>query len=350
MIHSKGYAARKAKGELAPFAFQRRDPGPCDIVIEIRYCGVCHSDIHQVNNDWGFSQYPMVPGHEIVGDVTVAGSAVKKFAVGDRAAVGCLVDSCRTCEACREGEEQYCGNGPVFTYGSPETQTGGLTFGGYSNNIVVDEAFALKVSPQVDFAATAPLLCAGITTYSPLRHWQVGPGKTIGVIGLGGLGHMALKLGRAFGAHVVQFTTSAKKREDALRMGAHEVVLSTDPNAMAAQAGRFDFVLDTVSAPHDLNALIATLKRDGDLVLVGLPGQPAPVDASGLILRRRKLGGSVIGGIRETQEMLDFCAEKGITCDIEMTPIQKINEAFVRTIKADVKFRFVIDMASLQER
>ncbi len=347
MIQSHGYAAQQAKGALGPYSFQRRDPGSHDIVIETKYCGVCHSDIHQVNNDWGMSEYPMVPGHEIVGIVTAAGSAVAKFAVGDRAAVGCMVDSCRTCASCREGEEQYCDNGTVYTYASPEKHIGGFTYGGYSNNIVVDEAVALQLSPKVDLAPTAPLLCAGITTYSPLRHWGVGPGKTIGIVGLGGLGHMALKFGRAFGAHVIQLTTSPGKKADALRMGAHEVVISTDAAAMQAQAGRFDFILDTVSAPHDLNALLNLLKRDGSLVLVGLPAEPAPVAAFGLIIRRRALAGSVIGGIRETQEMLDYCAEKNITCDIEMTSMAKINEAFKRTIKADVKFRFVIDMATL---
>jgi len=349
MIHSHGYAAREAKASLAPHSFQRRDPAPHDVVIQIKYCGVCHSDIHQVNNDWGFSEYPMVPGHEIVGVVTRAGSSVKRFAPGDRAAVGCMVDSCRTCPSCQDGEEQYCDSGPIFTYGSADKHSGGLTYGGYSDSIVVDESFALKVSPNLDMAATAPLLCAGITTYSPLRRWKVGPRSTLGVVGLGGLGHMAVKFGRAFGAHVVVLTTSPGKKQDAERLGAHEVVISKDAAAMEAQAGRFDFLLDTVSAPHDVNGLLSLLKRDGSLVLVGLPSDPTPVQAFDLILRRRALAGSVIGGIRETQEMLDYCAANGIVCDIETIPIQKINEAFARTIKGDVKFRFVIDMESLKQ-
>ncbi len=347
MIQSHGYAARQARAALAPFSFQRRDPGPHDVVIQIKFCGVCHSDIHQVNNDWGFSEYPMVPGHEIVGIVTSTGSAVKKFAPGDRAAVGCLVDSCRACPSCQAGEEQYCDDGPVFTYGSADRHSGGFTYGGYSDCIVVDEMFALKVAPNLDLAAAAPLLCAGITTYSPLRKWKVGPGSTLGVVGLGGLGHMGVKFGRAFGARVVVFTTSPGKRQDAERLGAHEVVISRDAAAMEAQAGRFDLLLDTVSAPHDLNGLLSLLRRDGSLVLVGLPGDPAPVQAFNLILKRRSLAGSVIGGIAETQEMLDYCAANGIVCDIETIPIQKINEAYTRTVKGDVKFRFVIDMASV---
>jgi uncharacterized zinc-type alcohol dehydrogenase-like protein len=347
MIRSHGYAAAKAKAALAPFAFERRDPGDRDVFIEILYCGVCHTDIHQVNNDWGMAEYPIVPGHEIVGRVVQVGSAVTKFAAGDLAGVGCLVNSCRVCSPCQGGEEQFCEDGPTFTYSSADKRTGGFTYGGYSNNMVVDEAFALKISPKLDLAAAAPLLCAGITTYSPLRRGNVGPGKKLGVIGLGGLGHMALKFGRSFGAHVVQFTTSANKTEDALRLGAHEVVLSKDANAMAAQAGSFDFILDTVYAPHDINALIALLKHDGSLVLVGVPSDPLPVAMAPLIMARRSLSGSLIGGIRETQEMLDYCAGHGIASDIELTPIQKINEAYQRILKADVKYRFVIDLASL---
>ena len=347
MMQSRGYAASEAKASLAPYSFQRRDPGPHDVVIQIKYCGVCHSDIHQVNNDWGFSEYPMVPGHEIAGIVTGVGSSVQKFARGDRAAVGCMVDSCRACPSCHDGEEQYCDNGPIFTYGSAEKHTGGLTYGGYSDCIVVDESFALKVAPHVDLAATAPLLCAGITTYSPMKRWNVGRGKTVGIIGLGGLGHMGVKFGRAFGANVAVFTTSPGKKQDAERLGAHEVVIAKDAAAMEAQAGRFDFLLDTVSAPHDVSGLLSLLRRDGALVLVGLPSDPTPVQAFDLILKRRALAGSVIGGIRETQEMLDYCAAQGITCDIETIPIQKINEAFTRTVRGDVKFRFVIDMASL---
>jgi alcohol dehydrogenase (NADP+) len=347
MIHSHGYAAMKAKGALAPFAFDRRDPGPQDVVLQIQYCGVCHSDIHQVNSDWGPSVYPLVPGHEIVGRVTRTGSAVKKFAVGDLAGVGVFVDSCRTCAECTSGQEHFCHGGLVWTYGAPEKQTGGSTYGGYSNNIVVDEAYALRIPPKLDPAATAPLLCAGITTYSPMRHWKAGPGKRVGVVGLGGLGHMALKFARLFGAHVVQFTTSPGKREDALRLGAHEVVLSKDEKAMRAQTGSFDFILDTVSAPHDVNILLSLLKRDGHLTLVGLPPEPMPVAAFSVIAGRKSLSGSMIGSIAETQEMLDYCAEHGIVSDIELIPIQKINEAYERTIRSDVKYRFVIDAASI---
>jgi alcohol dehydrogenase (NADP+) len=349
MIQSQGYAARNTKDPLAPFSFERRNPGPTDVAIEIQFCGVCHSDIHQVRDEWGGTVFPIVPGHEIVGRVIQVGSAVRKFKEGDLAGVGCLVDSCRTCANCQDGEEQFCLNGATFTYNSPEKQTGGVTYGGYSNNIVADEAFVLKIPSNLDPAATAPLLCAGITTYSPMRHWKVGPGQKVGVVGLGGLGHMALKFARSFGAHVVQFTTSLNKRDDALRLGAHEVVLSKDEAAMKQQMGSFDFIIDTVSAPHDLNTLLSLLKRNGHLVLVGLPTEPASFPAATLIWARRSLAGSLIGGIRETQEMLDYCAEHGITCDIELIPIQKINEAFDRTVKADVKYRFVIDMASLKQ-
>lgn len=350
MISSKGYATHNATEPLAPFSFERRDPGPNDVVVDILYCGICHTDIHQARNDWGGSVYPMVPGHEIVGRVARVGSAVTKFKEGDLAGIGCMVDSCRTCVNCRDGEEQFCVKGSTFTYNSPEKQTGKSTFGGYSNNIVVDEAFVLKISPKLDLAATAPLLCAGITTYSPLRHWKVGPGQKVGVVGLGGLGHMALKFARSFGAHVVQFTTSESKKADALRLGAHEVVLSKDEAAMKAQAGSFDFILDTVSANHDVNPLLALLKRDGHLVLVGVPTEPMSLPAISLIFGRKSLAGSLIGGIRETQEMLDYCAEHGIVSDIEKIPISAVNEAFERTIKADVKYRFVIDMASLETK
>ncbi len=346
MIQSKGFAAHTAGAALTPFSFERRDPGPRDVALEILFCGVCHSDIHQVHNDWNAGVYPMVPGHEIVGRVTGVGSAVQNFKAGDLAGVGCMVNSCRSCANCQVGEEQYCLNGATFTYGSREGD--GVTYGGYSNNIVLDESFTLKISPKLDLAATAPLLCAGITTYSPLRHWKVGPGQKVGVVGLGGLGHMALKLARSFGAHVVQFTTSPNKAEDALRLGAHEVVLSTDANAVKAHAGTFDFILDTVSASHDINPLVAALRLDGHLVLVGLPTEPLATAAAGLIWARRSVAGSLIGGIRETQEMLDYCADHGITSDVEIIPIQRINEAFERTIKSDVKYRFVIDMASLK--
>ncbi len=347
MISSKGYATHNPTEPLGPFSFERRDPGPNDVVIDILFCGICHTDIHQARNEWGGSVYPMVPGHEIVGRVTRVGASVKRFREGDLAGVGCLVDSCRTCANCRDGEEQFCVGGATFTYNSPEKQTGKTTFGGYSNNIVVDEAFVLKISPKLDLAATAPLLCAGITTYSPMRHWKVGPGKKVGVVGLGGLGHMGLKFARSFGAQVVQFTTSENKRADALRLGAHEVVNSKDEAAMKAQAGSFDFILDTVSATHDVNPLIALLKRDGHLVLVGVPTEPMALPAITLIFGRKSVAGSLIGGLRETQEMLDYCAEHGIVADIEKIPISAVNEAFERTIKADVKYRFVIDMASL---
>jgi alcohol dehydrogenase (NADP+) len=347
MVTSHGYAAQSATEALGPFSFERRDPGPSDVVIDIQYCGVCHSDIHMTRNDWGVSVFPMVPGHEIVGRVLQVGASVTKFRVGESVGVGCMVDSCRSCSNCQDGEEQYCVKGATLTYGSPEKQTGGNTYGGYSNNIVADEAFVLKIPPKLDLASAAPLLCAGITTYSPLRHWNVSPGQKVGVVGLGGLGHMALKFARSFGAHVVQFTTSPNKREDALRLGAHEVVLSRDEDAVKAHAGSFDFILDTVSASHDLNILLSLLKRDGHLVLVGLPPEPPTILPMGLIWARRALAGSLIGGVRETQEMLDYCAENGIASDIELIPIQKIAEAFERTVKADVKYRFVIDMSSL---
>ena len=347
MIQSRGYAALQARAALTPFEFERRDPGPHDVLIQILYSGICHSDIHQVNDDWHFSVYPMVPGHEILGRVVSVGSEVRKFAPGDIAGVGCMVDSDRTCPSCQAGDEQFCQSGATFTYNCPDKRHGGLAQGGYANNIVVDEAFTLKISPKLDPAAAAPLLCAGITTYSPLRRWNVGPGKKLGVIGLGGLGHMALKLGRSFGAQVTQFTTSLSKTEDALRLGAHEVVLSKDANAMQAQAGSFDVILDTVSAPHDINALIGLLKPRGAMAVVGLPGVPLPLELSGLVMGERLITGSLIGGIRPTQEMLDYCAAHGIVSDIELIPIQKVNEAYERTIKSDVKYRFVIDLATL---
>ncbi len=347
-IRAHGYAARKAKGKFAPFSFERRSVGAKDILIKILYCGICHSDIHQVNNDWGGSVFPMVPGHEIVGKVVQVGSAVKKFSIGDRAGVGCMVDSCSTCEPCEHGEEQYCDKGPIWTYNCTD-KTGKITYGGYSNNIVVKEKFALKISPKLDLAATAPLLCAGITTYSPLRHWKVGPGQKVGIVGLGGLGHMGLKFARSFGAHVVQFTTSPGKVQDAIRLGAHEVVLSTDAEAMKAHANSFDFILDTVSSLHDINTLLSLLKVDGSLVLVGLPGKPSSIQSDTLVLGRRAFAGSLIGGIKQTQEMLDYCAQHNITSDIELIPIQKINEAYQRTIKADVKYRFVIDISTIKK-
>ena len=349
MTLTKGYAAQGKTSPVAPFEFERREPGTTDVQIEILFCGVCHSDLHQVRDEWGGSIYPMVPGHEIVGRVLAVGSGVTKFAVGDLAGVGCMVDSCRECESCGLGLEQYCDrNQIVFTYNS-RFPDGTPSYGGYSNSIVVDQAFTLHISPKLDLAATAPLLCAGITTYSPMKHWNVQPGQKVGVIGLGGLGHMALKFAHAFGAHVTQFTTSPGKEEDARRLGADEVVLTRDPEALKALAGTFHFIIDTVSAPHDLNTYLNLLKRDGSMVLVGLPEDPAKVEAFPLAGKRRSLAGSNIGGIAETQEMLDFCAEHGIVSDIEMTPISKVNEAYERMLKNDVKYRFVIDMATLNE-
>ena len=348
---AKVYSAQSATSALAPGSIQRREPRPQDVQIEILYCGVCHSDLHTVRNEWEVvmtTTYPCVPGHEIVGRVVKAGSAVRKFKEGDLAAVGCLVDSCRVCASCRAGEEQFCENGPTFTYNSEDKQLGGVTYGGYSDSVVVDEAFALKVSKDLDLAGTAPLLCAGITTYSPLRHWKVSKGQKVGIVGLGGLGHMGVKFANAFGAHVVLFTTSPKKTEDALRLGAHEVVVSKNDAEMQKHAASFDFILDTVSGEHDLNAYIALLKRDGTMTLVGAPPTPTPVLGFGLLFKRRQLAGSLIGGIRETQEMLDFCAEHGITSDIELIRIEQINEAYARLLKSDVKYRFVIDMASLK--
>jgi alcohol dehydrogenase (NADP+) len=345
MTASRGYAAQSATAPLAPFAFERRSLNPKDIRIEIAFCGVCHSDLHQTRNEWGGSIFPMVPGHEIVGRVTAVGDDVAKFKVGDIAGVGCMVESCRTCDSCVDGQEQYCTTGATFTYNSREQ--GGTTYGGYSNDIVVDEAFALTIPANLDLAGVAPLLCAGITTYSPLRHWNVKEGQKVGVVGLGGLGHMGLKFAKAFGAQVVQFTTSASKIADAKRLGADEVVMSTDVDAMKAQAGSFDFVLDTVSAPHDLGQLIGLLKRDGTMTLVGVPEQPPVVHAFALIGARRSLAGSLIGGIAETQEMLDFCGRHGITADIEVIAMADINGAYERMLKGDVKYRFVIDLTTL---
>jgi uncharacterized zinc-type alcohol dehydrogenase-like protein len=350
MIQSRGYAAQEARARLAPFKIERRDPRPHDVVVEIQYCGVCHSDIHQVRNEWGESIYPMVPGHEIVGRVVEVGTSVKKFKIGDTAGVGVLVDSCRTCASCKAGEEQYCETGAVPTYNGRDRQTGDITFGGYSNNIVADEAFVFRIPPKLNPAGVAPLLCAGITAYSPLRHWKVGQRQKVGVIGLGGLGHMALKFAHSMGAHVVQFTTSPSKKEDALRLGADEIVLSNDSGAMKSQGGSFDFILDTVSAPHDVDIFLSMLKREATMALVGLPDRPLTVQPAILSGKRVALSGSSIGGVRETQEMLDYCGEHGIVSDVEMIPIQQINEAFERVLKSDVKYRFVIDMASLPKQ
>jgi uncharacterized zinc-type alcohol dehydrogenase-like protein len=343
----KAYSTNNAATPLAPATIERRQPTPGDVQIQIQYCGVCHSDLHFARNEWGFTQYPCVPGHEIVGRVTAVGSGVKKFKVGDTVGVGCLVDSCRTCPNCRSGLEQYCDNGMVMTYGSTDKHLGGPTLGGYAQSIVVTEDFVLRIPANLNPAAAAPLLCAGITTYSPLRHWKVGPGQKVGIVGLGGLGHMGVKFARALGAHVVLFTTSPGKTADALRLGAHEVVVSKDDAQMAAHAGSFDFILDAVSATHDLNVYFNLLKRDGNLTLVGAPEKPLPVAAFGLIFRRRSFSGSLIGGLPETQEMLDFCGQHNIAADVEMIRMDEINGAYERMLKSDVKYRFVIDMATL---
>jgi uncharacterized zinc-type alcohol dehydrogenase-like protein len=349
MIKTQGFAAQSANSPLAPFSFERRDPGSTDVQIDIMYCGVCHSDLHTARNEWANTIYPNVPGHEIVGRVVKAGSKVRKFKEGDYAAVGCLVDSCRTCENCKAGFEQYCEVGFVGTYNSEDKHMSGkMTYGGYSKTIVVDEAFVLSLPDTKNIAAVAPLLCAGITTYSPLRHWKVRKGQRIGIVGLGGLGHMGVKIANAMGAHVALFTTSPNKTEDALRLGAKEVILSKDAAEMEKHVNSFDFILDTVSAQHDINAYLNLLKRDGNLTLVGGPEQPLPTAAFSLIFKRRSFSGSLIGGIAETQEMLNFCAEHNLVSDIEMIPMQSINGAYERLMKQDVKYRFVIDMATLK--
>ncbi len=345
-MNTRSYAAASATSALAPYSFNRREPLSTDVDIVIDYCGVCHSDIHQARSEWGPALYPCVPGHEIVGHVARVGSKVRKFKEGDVAAVGCMVESCRNCPPCRRGLEQYCEQGATWTYNAVDGHNGGPTFGGYSERIVVDEAFTLRVPAGADLAATAPLLCAGITTYSPLRHWKVGKDQKVAIIGLGGLGHMGVKLARSFGAHVVLFTTSPGKVADGLRLGAHEVVLSTDPGAMEKQKRSFDFVIDTVSADHDINTYLRLVKLDGTLTLVGLPEKPFTLPASSMT-PRMQFAGSGIGGIAETQEMLDYCAEYGITSDIEMLRIQDINAAYDRMLRNDVKYRFVIDMKSL---
>lgn len=345
---TRAFAAQSPTSPLGPFSINRREPTERDVELDILFCGVCHSDLHFARNEWGGSVYPIVPGHEIVGRVTRVGDAVQKFKPGDFAAVGCLVDSCRQCPGCRAGLEQFCTGGPVFTYNGPDKHLGGMTFGGYSERVVVDEAFTLRLPSNLDPARAAPLLCAGITTYSPLKKWGAGPGKKVGVVGLGGLGHMGVKFARAFGAHTVLFTTSEGKIADGKRLGADEVVLSKNADAMAAHAATFDMILDTVSADHDLNAYLSLLKLDGSLVMVGVPPNPQPVHAFSLILPRRNLAGSLIGGLRETQEMLDFCSERNILCDVEMIRMDQINEAYDRMLRSDVKYRFVIDMASLR--
>jgi alcohol dehydrogenase (NADP+) len=344
-----GFAAQSANDQLGPFSFNRRNPGPKDIQLEILYCGVCHSDLHQARNEWHNTVYPCLPGHEIIGRVTKTGAEVTRFKQGDLAGVGCMVDSCRTCASCREGLEQYCEKGFNPTYNGKEKVVGGTTFGGYSNAIVVDEAFVLRVPGNLDLAGVAPLLCAGITTYSPLRHWRVGTGQKVGIVGLGGLGHMGVKFAHAFGAHTVLFTTSESKVKDGKRLGANEVVISKNPSEMAAHANSFDFILDTVAGQHEISRYLDLLKRDGTLVQVGAPEKPMSVEIFSLIFKRRNFAGSLIGGIAETQEMLDFCAAHNITADVEVIPIQKINEAYERMLRSDVKYRFSIDMSSLKQ-
>ncbi|MFL6336724.1 MAG: NAD(P)-dependent alcohol dehydrogenase [Pyrinomonadaceae bacterium] len=349
MIKTDGYAAPNAGATLEPFSFQRRDVGPRDVLIDIQYCGVCHSDIHQVRDEWGGSIYPMVPGHEIVGRVARVGSEVTKYREGDLAGVGCFVDSCRTCRNCRDGEEQYCENHLVSTYNGTEKDEKTPTYGGYSTKIVIDEDYALRIPESVPLANAAPLLCAGITTYSPLRRFKVGEGQRVGVVGLGGLGHMGVKLAASMGARVTVFSTSPGKEQDARSLGAHDFVVTREPGWSEALAGKYDFVLDCVSAPHDINLYLNLLRREGALALVGAPEKPLETAAFSLITNGRSLAGSMIGGIRETQEMLDYCAEKGISSDIELIPFEKIEEAYERTVKGDVRYRFVIDIASLHK-
>ena len=350
MYNAKAYSAASATSPLAQTTIARRDPTETDVQIEILFCGICHSDLHQVRNEWSGvmpTVYPCIPGHEIVGRVTKVGSAVKKFKEGDLAAVGCMVDSDGTCAECKAGNEQFCPNF-TLTYNFPDKHMGGVTYGGYSDSVVVDERFMLKVPKNLDLAGVAPLLCAGITTYSPMRHWGVKKGQKVGIVGLGGLGHMGVKFAHALGAHTVVFTTSPGKKDDALRLGADEVVISKDANDMAKHTGSFDFILDAVSADHDINAYLQLLRRDGNLTLVGAPEKPLAVAAFALLFGRRSLSGSPIGGIAETQEMLDFCGDHNITADVEVIPIQKVNEAYERLLKSDVKYRFSIDMASLR--
>ncbi|TFZ49070.1 NAD(P)-dependent alcohol dehydrogenase [Serratia proteamaculans] len=343
------YAAHDAKSALVPFDYTPRALRDHDVQINVLFCGVCHSDLHQARNEWSNTIFPVVPGHEIVGRVSAVGSHVSRYQVGDLVGVGCMVDSCRSCPSCEEGLEQYCENGFTGTYNGQDRQTGAITYGGYSTAMTVDQDFVLRVPENLDPAGVAPLLCAGITTYSPLRQWGAGPGKKVGIVGLGGLGHMGVKLARAMGAHVVLFTTSESKVEDAKRLGAHEVVISRDPEQMAQHTNSFDFILNTVAAQHDLNPFLNLLRRDGTLTLVGAPehDHPSP-QVFNLIMKRRRIAGSLIGGIAETQEMLDFCGQHGITSDIELIPMQQINQAYERMLKSDVKYRFVVDINSLR--
>jgi alcohol dehydrogenase (NADP+) len=348
MPTTRAYAAHSAKAPLAPFSLERREPRAQDVLIDILYCGVCHSDLHQVRDEWGGAIFPMVPGHEIVGRVAKVGSAVTRFKVGDAVGVGCFVDSCRECGSCRKGEEQYCAQGMVGTYNSRERDGVTPTYGGYSTHITVEEGYVLRIPESLPLDRAAPLLCAGITTYSPLRHYGVKAGDKVAVVGLGGLGHMGVKLAKTMGAEVTVLSTSPSKRDDALALGAAHFAATSDKSTFKKLAGHFDYILDTVSAPHDYNAYLNMLKVDGTMIVVGAPEAPTPVAAFALILGRRKIGGSLIGGIRETQEMLDFCAQHGVASDIEVIPIQKINEAYERMLKGDVRYRFVIDIASLR--
>ena len=348
MISTNAYAAQNATTPLAPFTFDRREPGPHDVQIEILYCGVCHSDIHQARDEWGGSIFPMVPGHEIVGRIIKTGDKVSKFITGDLAGVGCFVDSCRTCANCRSGEEQYCEEGMVGTYNGRERANNAPTYGGYSTTIVVDENYTLHISPKLPLEGVAPLLCAGITTYSPLKHLNVGKGHRVGVMGLGGLGHMGVKLAAAMGAEVTMLSTSPSKEADAKRLGAHDFLLTTDKAAVKAKANYFDFILNTVSADHEYGPYLELLRTNGTMIVVGVPPNPSTMPAFNLIMKRRSIMGSLIGGIRETQEMLDFCAEHNIVSDVEVINIQQINEAYEKVIKGDVRYRFVIDLASLK--
>ncbi len=347
MIPAKAYAVQNATTPLAPFTFERRKPGAHDVLIEILYCGVCHSDIHQVCNEWGGSKYPMVPGHEIVGRITEVGSGVTKFKVGDLAGIGCLVDSCRTCSNCEQGYEQYCETGSVGTYNSYELDKKTLTYGGYSDKIVADESFVLHVSDKLALERVAPLLCAGITTYSPLRQWKVGKGHRVAVLGLGGLGHMAVKFAAAMGAEVTVLSTSPSKEADAKKLGAHKFVVTKDEAAVASVKNYFDFIIDTVSAQHDLNLYLAMLRLDGTMILLGVPPETPQLQVFNLIGKRRRVAGSLIGGIKETQEMLDYCAENNIMSDVEVIPMSEINNAYERILKGDVHYRFVIDLKTL---
>jgi uncharacterized zinc-type alcohol dehydrogenase-like protein len=347
-IQARGYAAPDARSPLVPFDFERRAPGPSDVRIQILYCGICHTDLHHSRNDWGSAVYPLVPGHEIVGRVVEVGAAVTRFRVGDTAGVGCMVDSCRECASCREGLEQYCEQVATWTYNGKDRQTGARTFGGYSDTIVVDDRFVVKIPASMNLAATAPLFCAGITTYSPLRHWKVGPGHRVGVIGLGGLGHLGVRFAKALGAEVTVITTSASKAEDARRLGAHDVLLSTDAAQLARAKRSFDFLLDTIPVGHDLAPYLSLLARDRTLVLVGAMTELAPAFKGNLLVHaRRSVSGSLMGGLAETQEMIDFCAARGVVSDVEVIPIQQVNRAYERMLKGDVRYRFVIDLASL---